>query len=140
MTKQETKDESKESEGDPLIKSRIRAAQRELLRRRMMQDVPDADVVLTNPTHIAVALKYDPTGMNAPVVVAKGERLIAEKIKQIAKDAGVPVIEDKPLARAIFKMTKIGEQIPADLYRAVAEVLSYVYKLKGKKIPGASRV
>lgn len=140
MTKQETKDEHKESEGDPLIKSRIRAAQRELLRRRMMQNVPDADVVLTNPTHIAVALKYDPTGMNAPIVVAKGERLIAERIKQIARDAGVPVIEDKPLARAIFKMTKIGEQIPADLYRAVAEVLSYVYKLKGKKIPAASGV
>ncbi|MBN1826851.1 MAG: flagellar biosynthesis protein FlhB [Candidatus Eisenbacteria bacterium] len=135
MTKQEVKDESKESEGDPLIKGRIRSAQKDLLRRRMMQAVPEADVVLTNPTHIAVALKYDPEKMGAPRVVAKGQRLIAERIKAIARAAGVPVVEDKPLARALFKMAEVGQEIPVELYRAVAEVLSYVYRVKGKKVP-----
>ena len=135
MSKQEVKDESKESEGDPIIKGRIKTAQREMFRRRMMQAVPEADVVLTNPTHLAVAVKYDPETMDAPRVVAKGQRLIAEKIKEVARAAGVPVVEDKPLARALYKMAEVGQEIPIELYRAVAEVLSYVYKLKGKKVP-----
>lgn len=139
MTKRELKEEHKMSEGDPLIRSRIRAAQRELARRRMMQAVPTADVVLTNPTEIAVALKYDPETMNAPRVVAKGQRLIAEKIKALAKEFGVPIVEDKPLARSLFHMAAIGAEIPVELYRAVAEVLSYVYRLKGRLSPAHGR-
>ncbi len=132
MTKQEIKEEYKLYEGDPLIKSRIRRIQRELARTRMLQDVPKADVVITNPTHLAVAIQYDPETMAAPKVVAKGERLIAEKIKEIAARAGVPIVENQPLARAIYEAVDIGMSIPAKLYRAVAEVLAYVYKLKGK--------
>jgi flagellar biosynthetic protein FlhB len=138
MTKREVKDEFKQSEGDPLIKGRIRRLQREAAFRRMMQAVPKADVVLTNPTEIAVALKYDGETMNAPQVVAKGQRLIAEKIKALAKEFGVPVVEDRFLARSLFKSTEIGEEIPMELYRAVAEILSYVYRLKGKLSPLAS--
>jgi flagellar biosynthetic protein FlhB len=132
MTKQEIKEEYKLFEGDPLIKSRIRRIQRELAHSRMLQDVPKADVVITNPTHLAVAIQYDPESMSAPKVVAKGERLIAEKIKEIAAKAGVPIVENQPLARAIYEAVDIGMSIPAKLYRAVAEVLAYVYKLKGK--------
>jgi flagellar biosynthetic protein FlhB len=132
MTKQEIKDEMKQHEGDPLIKVRIRRIQRELAHSRMLQEVEKADVVVTNPTHIAVALKYDSETMPAPMVVAKGQRLIAEKIKEIAKAAGVPIVENKPLARALFKSVEIGMEIPAKLFKAVAEVLAYVYKLKGK--------
>ena len=132
MTKQEIKDEMKHHEGDPLIKMRIRRIQREMARSRMLQAVEDADVVVTNPTHLAVALKYDSEAMPAPVVVAKGERLIAEKIKEIAQKANVPIVENKPLARALFKSVDIGMEIPAKLFKAVAEVLAYVYKLKGK--------
>jgi flagellar biosynthetic protein FlhB len=135
MSKRELKDEAKETEGDPLVRGRIRSAQKELLRKRMMQAVPDATVVLTNPTHIAVALKYLPETMDAPVVVAKGKRLIAEKIKQIAEEHDVPVVENKPLAQSLYKMVEVGGEIPAKLYRAVAEVLSYVYKLKGRLNP-----
>lgn len=131
MTKQEVKEEHKSREGDPLIKARIRRIQREMATRRMMNDVPKADVVITNPTHIAVALRYA-DNMIAPTVVAKGAGLIAEKIKKIAKENGVPVIENKPLARAMFKTLKIGQMIPKELYTAVAEVLSYVYRLKKK--------
>ena len=133
MTKQEVKEEFKHTEGNPLIKQRIRAIQRDLSRKRMMQDVPDADVVVTNPTHVAVALKYDVDMMDAPTVIAKGERLIAEAIKRIAEDAGVPIVENKPLARALFKTVQVGMQIPADLYKAVAEILAYVYRLKGMR-------
>src|SRR5690606_28443446 len=104
--------------------------QRDQARKRMMQEVPKADVVITNPTHIAVALKYDTAAMDAPTVIAKGERLIAEAIKKIAVEAGVPIIENKPLARTLFKTVEIGMQIPADLYKAVAEILAYVYSLK----------
>jgi flagellar biosynthetic protein FlhB len=132
MTKQEIKEEYKMHEGDPLIKSRIRRIQREMAHARMLHDVPKADVVITNPTHLAVALIYDVDSMSAPKVVAKGERLIAEKIKEVAKQAGVPVVENQPLARAIFEAVDVGMYIPAKLYRAVAEVLAYVYKLKGK--------
>jgi flagellar biosynthetic protein FlhB len=134
MSKQDLKDESKDTEGSPQNKSRIRQLQRELARRRMMQEIPKADVVVTNPTHLAVALKYDPQEMAAPLVVAKGERLIAERIKEIAYEHDIPVIEDKPLARALFKMCEVGQFVPANLYRAVAEVLAYVYRLKGKTI------
>jgi flagellar biosynthesis protein FlhB len=134
MTKQEVRDESKDTDGNPVLKGRIRQAQRELAQRRMMQDVQTADVVVTNPTHYAVALKYDKTSMEAPTVVAKGQRLIAQRIKEIAREAGVPVIENKPLARSLFKVCEIGAPIPAKLYKAVAEVLAHVYQLKGKEV------
>ena len=132
MSKQDIKDEYKNTEGSPQVKARIRQIQRETSRKRMMDSVAEADVVITNPTHLAIALKYDPEISPAPLVLAKGERLIAQKIKQIALDHHIPVIEDKPLARALFKTADIGQAIPAALYRAVAEVLAYVYKLKGK--------
>ena len=132
MTKQEVKEEQKQTEGDPQVRMRIRSLQREAARRRMMDEVPEADVVITNPTHFAVALKYDLDTMAAPLVVAKGQNLIAERIKKIARDSGVPVVENKPLAQALFRAAEIGQQIPADLYRAVAEVLAYVFRLKRK--------
>lgn len=139
MTKQEVRQEMKEAEGDPIMKGRIRSRQRDLMRRRMMEAVPTADVVVTNPTHLAVALKYDPATMSAPRVVAKGQRLIAERIKALAHQSNVPVVEDKPLARALFRMADIGGEIPAELYRAVAEILGYVYRQKGGAgLPGAS--
>lgn len=132
MTKQEVKEDMKRSEGDPQIKSRIRQRQREMSRQRMMQDVPKADVVVTNPTHFAVALKYDSEVSSAPKVLAKGQNLIALRIKEIAYENRVPVVENKPLARALYKSVDIGDEIPADLYQAVAEVLAYVYKLNEK--------
>jgi len=132
MTKQEVKEEFKQREGDPLIKSRIRRIQRELAQKRMMEAVPKADVIITNPTHIAVALQYDRAKMAAPVMLAKGADLIAEKIKEIARKHNIPVVENKPLARNLFKNLKIGQAIPKALYNAVAEVLAYVYRLKGK--------
>lgn len=132
LTKQEAKQEHKEREGDPQIKARIRAVQREVARRRMMEAVKKADVIVTNPTHIAVALVYDREKGSAPKVVAKGADLLAQKIKEIAKKSNVPMVENVPLARALFKSVKIGKQIPRALYQAVAEVLAYVYRLKGK--------
>lgn len=132
MSKQEVKEENKNREGDPLIKARIRRVQREMANKRMMTDVPKADVIITNPTHIAVALKYE-AGMAAPVLLAKGADLVAEKIKKIAKEHNIPVIENKPLARAIFKTLKIGQLIPRELFKTVAEVLAYVYRLKKKR-------
>lgn len=132
MTKKELKEEFKQYEGDPLIKSRIRRIQREMARTRMLQEIPDADVVITNPTHIAVALKYDADTMSAPKMIAKGERLLAEKIKEIAVKAAVPIVENKPLAKALFEAVEVGMMIPPRLFKAVAEVLAYVYKLKGK--------
>jgi flagellar biosynthetic protein FlhB len=134
MSKQEIKDELKDTEGSPQMKARVRQIQRETARRRMMAEVPEADVVVTNPTHLAVALKYDSAKGSAPMVVAKGERLIAQRIKEIALEHNVPVIEDKPLARALFKMCDVGQAIPAQLYRAVAEILAFVYRLKGKVV------
>jgi flagellar biosynthetic protein FlhB len=131
MTKQEVKEEIKSREGDPMIRARIKRVQREIAGRRMMEEVPKADVIVTNPTHIAVALKYDET-MVAPVVIAKGADLIAEKIREIAREHKIPIIENKPLARTMFKTLKIGQAIPRELYTAVAEVLSYVYRLKNK--------
>ena len=131
MTKQEVKDERKQSEGDPKVKGRIRKMQMEMAARRMMEAVPDADVVITNPVHLAIALQFDSTRMVAPTVVAKGAGPVAQRIKEIARENQVPIVEDKPLAQALHKMVEIGEYIPVELYRAVAEVLAYVYRLKG---------
>ena len=132
MSKQEIKEEHKSREGDPMIRARIKRIQREMASKRMMDDIPKADVIVTNPTHIAVALKYDET-MVAPTVIAKGADHIAEKIREMAKEFNIPIIENKPLARSMFKTLKIGQSIPKELYTAVAEVLSYVYKLRRKK-------
>ncbi|ACI98325.1 flagellar biosynthesis protein FlhB [Rhodospirillum centenum] len=135
MTKQEVKDEYKQTEGDPLIKSKIRQLRMQRSRNRMMAAVPSADVVVTNPTHFAVALKYDASAMSAPRVVAKGADLIAKRIRELAEEAGVPVISNPPLARALFATAEIDEEIPAEHYKAVAQVISYVFKLKRKPIP-----
>ncbi|MBD0380342.1 flagellar biosynthesis protein FlhB [Paenibacillus sedimenti] len=132
MSKQDIKDEYKKSEGDPHIKGKIRAKQRQMAMQRMMQEVPKADVIITNPTHFAVALKYDAQNMQAPTVIAKGTDYMALKIKEIAKQNGVMTMENKPLARAIYAQVEIGEAIPAELFQAVAEVLAYVYKVKGR--------
>ncbi len=134
MSKQEVKDETRQREGDPSVKAKIRSAQREMARRRMMDEVPHADVVITNPTQLAVVLKYKLEDMAAPQVTAKGAGFIAERIKKIAKENGIPVVEQKALARALFKAVEVGDYIPVNLYRAVAEVLAYVYGLKKKKI------
>jgi flagellar biosynthetic protein FlhB len=131
MTKQEVKEEGKEVEGDPLIKSRIRSVQRETAKKRMMKEVPEATVVITNPTHLAIALKYEDQKMFAPKIVAKGAGIVAEKIKEIASEHGVPIVEDKPLARALFRLD-LESFIPEELYVAVAKVLAYIYRLKGK--------
>lgn len=132
MSKQDIKDEYKKMEGDPLIKGKIRERQRRMALQRMMQEVPKADVIITNPTHFAVALKYDGTQMEAPQIIAKGQDFVALRIKEIAKEHGVVTIENKPLARALFQRAEIGDTIPGDLFQAVAEVLAYVYKLQGK--------
>ncbi|MGC5324105.1 flagellar biosynthesis protein FlhB [Brevibacillus sp. SYSU BS000544] len=132
MSKQDIKDEYKKTEGDPLIKGKIKEKQRQMAMRRMMQELPKADVVITNPTHFAVAIKYEAGTMTAPTVIAKGQDYMALKIKQIAKQHRIVVMENKPLARALFSQVEIGETIPEDLFKAVAEVLAYVYKLQGK--------
>lgn len=131
MTRQEVKEEHKELEGDPMIKSRIRSIQREMARKRMMQEVPNATVVITNPVHLAVALKYEEGKMIAPRIVAKGSEGVAHKIKEIAAEHGVPIVEDKPLARALYKYD-IDSFVPEELYVAVAKILAYIYKIKGK--------
>ena len=130
MTKEEIKQEFRETEGDPLIKSRVKSIQKEMARKRMMQEVPKATVVITNPTHIAVALKYRKEDMSAPMVVAKGAGFIAEKIKEIAGKNRIPIVEDKPLARALYKL-RINACIPVELYRAVAKILAYIFNLRG---------
>lgn len=127
MTKQEVKDEYKDAEGDPQIKGQIKQRMREASNRRMMSAVPQADVVITNPTHIAVALKYDAEVANAPILVAKGEQFMAQRIKDAAKESNVPVIENKPLARMLFTTVDVGEQIPPELYTAVAEILALIF-------------
>jgi flagellar biosynthetic protein FlhB len=129
MTKDELRQEMKEQEGDPQIKARIRAAQREMSRRRMMSNVPTADVVVTNPTHYAVALKYDPERAGAPIVVAKGADIVAGKIRELARENNVPILEAPPLARALFAHCELEEQIPAALYTVVAEVMAWVFQL-----------
>lgn len=130
MSKEELKEEHKESEGNPMIKSRIKSIQREMARRRMMQEVPKATVVITNPTHLAVALKYEDGTMAAPKVVAKGANEVAGRIREMARRHSVPIVEDKPLARLLFKLD-LEETIPQDLYKAVAKILAYIYRLKG---------
>jgi flagellar biosynthetic protein FlhB len=130
MTKQEIKEEMKQSEGDPLVKSKIRQIQRQMAQRRMMQEVPKADVVITNPTHVAVAIRYDKATMAAPIVVAKGYDDVAQRIKALAAEHNIVQVENIPLARALAKELDIGDAIPVKWYQAVAEVLSMVYKLK----------
>jgi len=130
MTKQEVKDENKQTEGDPLIKGKIRSKQMQMARSRMIQEVPTADVVITNPTHYAVALKYEIGKKNAPKVVAKGINEVAQRIKKVAQEHNVPLFEDVQLARALYKYCNIGDEIPANLYKAVAQILAYIFKLK----------
>lgn len=132
MTKQEVKEEYKNSEGSQEVKSRQRQKMREVSRRRMMQDVPTADVIITNPTHLAIAVRYESGAQSAPVVVAKGEDYLAQKIKEVAKENSIEIVENKPLARALYATVEIGKEIPPELYQAVAEVLAYVYGLKNK--------
>jgi flagellar biosynthetic protein FlhB len=133
MTKQEVRDEMKHMEGDPHIRARRREAHRKLSNARQVQKAKDADVVITNPTEIAVAIKYDPKKMEAPVVLAKGKDLLAQRIREVAAEHGIPIVEKKPLARALYATVKIGHPIPVDLYEAVAEILAYVYRLSNSK-------
>lgn len=132
MTKQEVKDEFKNQEGDPQIKGKQRQRMQEASRRRMMQQLPEADVVITNPTHFAVAIKYDPEQYDAPYVVAKGADYLAQKIKEIARENKVEIVENKPLARMLYANVDVGALVPPELYQAVAEVLAFVYHLQGK--------
>lgn len=132
MTKQEQKEEFKETEGDPFLKARIRSLQMQLARRRMMAEVPKADVVITNPTHLSVALSYQRGSMDAPVVVAKGADKVAMRIREIAGENQVPLVENVPVARALYQL-KLGEMVPDEMFQAVAEILAYVYNLKGMK-------
>ncbi|HLN63161.1 MAG TPA: flagellar biosynthesis protein FlhB [Symbiobacteriaceae bacterium] len=132
MSKQEIKEEWKQQEGNPEVRSKIKQKQREMARRRMMQDVRNADVVVTNPTHFAVALSYKQPAMGAPKVLAKGQGFVALRIRELAKEADVAIVENPPLARALYAQADVGQEIPADLYQAVAEVLAFVYQLKQK--------
>ncbi|MES2769993.1 MAG: flagellar biosynthesis protein FlhB [Bdellovibrionota bacterium] len=138
MTKQEIKEEVKTREGDPHIKARIRRIQRELANKRMMTEVPKADVIITNPTHLSIALKYS-ANLPAPQVIAKGAGAVALRIRELAKEHEIPIVENKPLARTIFKTLKVGQIIPRELFNAVAEVLAYVYKLRRKRRPSSAR-
>jgi flagellar biosynthetic protein FlhB len=133
MSKQEIKDEYKQMEGDPHVKSRIRSIRMERARQRMMSNVPKADVVITNPTHYAVALKYDAKEMKAPKLIAKGLDNIALKIREVARDNNIPIVENPPLARVLYESTELDKEIPFEHYKAVAEVIGYIYRLKGKK-------
>lgn len=133
MSKQDIKDELKKTEGDPLIKSRIREKQRSMAMQRMMQEVPSADVIITNPTHYAVALKYVAEQMEAPQIVAKGTDLLAKRIRDKGEQHDVPIMENKPLARALYEQTDIGDTVPPELFQAVAEVLAYVYRMQGRR-------
>jgi len=138
MTRQEVREEYKESEGSPETRGRIREAQRALARGRMLHDVPKADVIVTNPTHYAVALRYDENKNRAPIVVAKGTELLALKIREIATESGVPIVEAPPLARALYKSVELGREVPAALYVTVAQVLTYVYQLRAARERGAT--
>jgi flagellar biosynthesis protein FlhB len=133
MTKQELKDEAKQTEGDPHVKGRIRSIQMQMARQRMMAEVPKADVIITNPTHLAIALRYDALTMAAPTVLAKGAGVVAAKIRELAAEHNIPLVEDKPLAQALYKSAGLGEAIPENLFQAVAEVLAYVYSLRRKR-------
>jgi len=132
MKKEEVKDESKQSEGDPLVKQAQRRKMMTMSRRRMMKEIPTADVIITNPTHLSIGIKYDQGSMAAPTVIAKGEGFMALKIRQIATEHGVPIIENKPLAQALYRGVELGSEVPPDLFRAVAEVLAHVYRLRRK--------
>lgn len=132
MSRQEIKDEFKQTEGDPQMRARLRQLRMEKARQRMIQSVPGADVVITNPTHFAIALKYDPQEMDAPVCVAKGVDKVAQRIREVANEHKVTIVENKPLARALYDVVEIDEMIPEEHYKAVAEIISYVFKLKGK--------
>jgi flagellar biosynthetic protein FlhB len=134
MSKQEVKDEHKESEGNPQIKAKIRALRRDQARKRMMKAVPTASAVIVNPTHFAVAIKYEPDSMAAPVVVAKGKNYLAQRIRKLAVENQVPLIENPPLARALYKSVDVGQEIPAHLYRAVAEILAYIFKIMNRNM------
>jgi flagellar biosynthetic protein FlhB len=136
MTKEEIRQEHKDQEGDPHIRARIRRLRRDLLRRQMMKEIPTATAVIVNPTHYAVAIRYDAAGMASPKVVAKGRNYLALRIRQIASDHGVPVVENPPLARALYGSVEVGHEIPPDFYRAVAEVLAYIYRIMGTRITG----
>jgi flagellar biosynthetic protein FlhB len=133
MSKQEVRDEFKDVEGDPRVKGQIKQKQRQMAMRRMMQQVPQADVVITNPTHIAVALKYDQQKMKAPEIVAMGADYVAERIRTLARESGVAIVENRPLARALYQTAEVGRAVPIDLYQAVAEVLAFVYRLKRRR-------
>lgn len=135
MTTEEVREEMRNLEGDPQIVARRRVVQRQLAMNRMSQAIPNADVVVTNPTELAVAIQYDPETMAAPVVVAKGAGMVAQRIRRLALENNIPIVEKKPLAQALFKNVELNQPIPHDLYAAVAEVLAYVYQLKGKKFP-----
>jgi len=137
MTKQEVKDEMRQAEGDPKVKARLKSLMRQLASRRMMAEVPEADVVVTNPTRLAIALRYDSTSMIAPQVVAKGRGFVALKIITLAQEAGVPRVENRELAQSLFRQVEVGHSIPTSLYRAVAEVLAYIYSLKA--VAGGAR-
>jgi flagellar biosynthetic protein FlhB len=137
MTDEEIREEMKMTQGDPSTKARRRRVQRELANQRLQADVPKADVVVTNPTELAVALKYDPETMKAPIVVAKGADLVAARIRKIALEAGVPIVERKPLAQALFKSVEVGRPVPVQEYAAVAEVLKFVYQVQGRSIPSS---
>jgi len=136
MTKQEIKDEHKQSDGSPEVKSRARQLQREMAERRMMSEVPKADVVITNPTHYAIALRYDQARMDAPIVIAKGADLVAAKIREIANAKDIAIVSSPVLARAIYHTTELNTMIPAGLYLAVAQVLAYVFQLRGRRRKG----
>lgn len=138
MTKEEIKEEMRNQEGDPILKGRIRGEQRRFARQRMMSKVPKADVVITNPTHFAVALQYEREHMRAPHVVAKGAALIALRIRETAREAGVPIVENPPLARSLYRLAELDQEVPPELYRAVAEVLAFVYRLKTQRLPAAA--
>ena len=140
MTKQEIKEEYKQTEGNPEIKSKIKQKQRQLSMRRMLHDVPKADVVITNPTHYAIAVKYDADVSDAPMVVAKGQDFLALRIKDIAKESKVEIVENKPLARTLYDTVDVGKAIPPELYQAVAEILAFVYSLKNKTVEGRSGI
>ena len=133
MTKQQVKEEHKEREGSPEVKQKIRAIQRDMATKRMMADIPKADVIVTNPTHISIVIRYDAETMIAPEIIGKGQDHLALRIREIAKEHDVPIVENVPLARALYKTVKVGQGVPRSLYKAVAEILAFVYKLKRKK-------
>jgi flagellar biosynthetic protein FlhB len=136
MSKQEIREEMKDVEGNPQMKARIRRLQRDRARKQMMKEVPKATAVITNPTHFAVAIRYNMESMAAPVVVAKGKNYLALRIKQKAIDHDIPIIENPPLAQALYKSVDVGQEIPPHLYRAIAEILAYIFKLMNGKLPG----